>query len=113
MKLRFRGNSLRLRVNRKEVARLAAAEELVEEVRFGNETLGYSLKADATCTAEFDGKRIRVTAPLTEWASADEIGFYFEAARGLKVAIEKDLECVDGPEEEKDPYAFPRSEKVC
>ena len=32
----------------------------------------------------------------------------------LTVAIEKDLECVDGPPEEKDPEAFPRAiEKAC
>jgi hypothetical protein len=43
-----------------------------------------------------------------DWARGDEIGFYFVVEPGLKVAIEKDLECVDGPEEEKDPDAFPR-----
>ncbi len=116
MKLRFRKNSLRLRVNQKEVETLAAGQELVEQIAFpGGATLSYILTPAASeKAAEFDGKRIRITAPLQAWTCADEIGFYFEVAPGLKVAIEKDLECIDGPEEEKDPHAFPRgAAKTC
>jgi len=109
MKLRFRQNSLRLRVNQREVEMLAAGKTLQERVAFavGN-TLDYLLAADAKSSAEFDGRAIRVFAPLAEWAKGGDIGFYFEVESGLKVAIEKDLECVDGPEHERDPHAFPR-----
>jgi hypothetical protein len=115
MKLRFHKNSLRLRVNRLEVERLAAGRELAETISFaGGATLDYILipSAEARRAAEFDGKAIRVTAPLGDWARGGETGFYFEVEPGLKVAVEKDLECVDGPEEERDPYAFPRA-KTC
>ena len=115
MKLRFRKNSLRLRVNRLEVEKLAAGQELAEGITFaGGATLRYVLTpCTGPCgTAQFDGWAIRVSAPLGDWARNDEIGFYFEVEPGLKVAVEKDLECVDGPEEEKDPHAFPRS-KTC
>jgi hypothetical protein len=54
---------------------------------------------------------------ISNWAHSDSVGIYFEIpANGarLQVAIEKDLECVDGPPEERDPDAFPRSVgKVC
>ena len=116
MKLRFRKNSLRLRVNQKEAALLAAGEELSEQVTFSGASLSYSLAATdgRAGSAEFDGKVIRVTAPLSEWARGEEIGFYFEVEPGLNVAIEKDLECVDGPPEEQDPHAFPRrTAKAC
>jgi hypothetical protein len=115
MKLRFRKNSLRLRVNRLEVERLAAGQALSETISFaGGAVLEYILipSALAQRAAEFDGKAIRVTAPLYDWARGGEIGFYFEVEPGLKVAVEKDLECVDGAEEEKDPHAFPRT-KTC
>jgi hypothetical protein len=115
MKLRFRNNSLRLRVNRLEVEKLAAGQALAETISFaGGVTLDYILipSAAAQRAAEFDGKAIRVTAPLDEWARGGEIGFYFEVEPGLQVAVEKDLECVDGVEEERDPYAFPRA-KTC
>ncbi len=116
MKLRFRQNSLRLRVNQREVEQLAAGLTLSEQIIFGGGgALEYVLAPinGIAGTAEFDGKTIRVTAPLRAWVQGDEIGFYFEVEPGLKVAIEKDLECVDGPEAEKDPYAFPRTEKTC
>jgi hypothetical protein len=116
MKLRFLKNSLRLRVNRREVEALAAGRELSERVTFGGgATLAYTLVPtfDAKSTAEFDGRVIRVTAPLNDWARGAEIGFYFDVEPGLKVAVEKDLECVDGPADERDPDAYPRSAKTC
>ena len=63
---------------------------------------------------EFKAGVIRVALPaedLNSWASTQEIGLYFELpANGnvLKIAVEKDLECLDGPPEESDPDAFPR-----
>jgi hypothetical protein len=116
MKLRFRKNSLRLRVNQEEAAMLASGEELVESVIFpGGAALGYVLASPpgAIKAAEFDGKIISVTAPLHDWVKSAEIGFYFEVEPSLKIAIEKDLECVDGPEDEKDLHAFRRTSKAC
>ena len=105
---------MRLRINQKEAASLAAGGVLKEEVAFGvGATLSYALRTGVTAGATFDGRSIEVSAPLAEWARGGELGFYFEMAPGLKVAIEKDLECVDGPEEEKDPDAFPRGTKNC
>lgn len=122
MKLRFWGNSLRLRVNRREVQSLAAGAALAEHVAFpGDARLDYSLSADPAINPEvrFRNGSIRVLAPrqqVADWAAGDEIGIYFELpADGamLKVAIEKDLECIDGPPEERDPDAFPRTGKNC
>jgi hypothetical protein len=41
------------------------------------------------------------------WKDSDEIGLYGRA-KDLDIAIEKDLECVDAPAGEKDPFAYPR-----
>lgn len=117
MKLRFRQNTLRLRVNRREVEGLTSGAALTECVHFpGNTELAYVLESAASNSpvAEFSGGTIRVAVPATEintWASTDAIGMYFELpanGRPLKIAIEKDLECVDGPPEEHDPHAYPR-----
>jgi len=117
MKLRFRGNNLRLRVNQKEVEILADGGELRESITFaGGATLGYVLTSalnETLSTADFDGKTIRVVAALRPWARSTEIGFYFNVEPSLKVSVEKDLECVDGPEDEKDPHAFPRKSARC
>lgn len=118
MKLRFRNNSLRLRLNQREAEALASGGKLQEKVFFpdGN-ALSYSLEATAKIQPEasFQEGAIRVTAPhpdLRKWAESSEIGIYFELpvdSSVLKVAIEKDLDCVEAPPEERDPDAFPRS----
>jgi hypothetical protein len=123
MKLRFRQNSLRLRLNRLEVERLASGAELWEEVHFpGNGRMIYGLRAGSENipAASFRDGTISVVAPITlidRWAAGEEVGMYFDLpAEGsrLAIAIEKDLECLDGPIEERDPDAFPRAaESVC
>jgi hypothetical protein len=118
MKLRFRANSLRLRVNQKEVEALAAGDVLTEGIQFpGGTTLSYVLTTQAATEprAHFANGSIQIAAPqalIVAWAASDDIGLYFSLLTGadpLKIAIEKDLECMDGPVEEKDPDAFPRA----
>ena len=117
MKLRFRNNSVRLRLNQREVETIAAGSPLQEQVAFPEENiLSYVLEAGAGAEADVSFKHgvIRICAPaltIKEWAGSESIGIYFEfpaSASALKVAIEKDLECTDGPPEERDPNAFPR-----
>lgn len=118
MKLRVRKNSLRLRLNRSEVRDLASGNPLVEEIHFpGDACLSYILapSPDSLPETSFQHGVIRISAPqslVSEWANGDTVGLYFDLpANGasLGVAIEKDLECVDGPIEERDPDAFPRA----
>jgi hypothetical protein len=117
MKLRFRKNSLRLRLNQREVADLAAGTGVKEEILFpGNGRMQYVLEpsSDGSCEASFQEGTIRVSAPqkqLRDWAVGDAIGIYFDLpadGASLRVAIEKDLECVDASPDERDPDAFPR-----
>ncbi|HEX3683595.1 MAG TPA: hypothetical protein VHU83_13740 [Bryobacteraceae bacterium] len=118
MKLRFRNNSLRLRVNRPEVENLAAGGTLEECVNFpGGARLAYILESssESAPSASFQGGVIRISAPawqIKDWARGEAIGLYFHASgdgAALRVAIEKDLQCVEGPAEEHDPDAFART----
>jgi len=110
MKLRFRNNSLRLRVNQREVEGLASGALLEEQVLFpGEGRISYTLQSSSAAAPEASFRHgvISVLAPqqqVDEWASSGSIG------TSLKVAIEKDLECIDGPPEEQDANAFPRGE---
>ena len=118
MKLRFRNNSLRLRLNRREAESIAAGSALKEQVSFPEgTTFSYALEATARIQPEasFQQGTIRIAAPsfeLKNWAVSSAIGIYFELPVNgsvLKIAIEKDLECVEAAPEERDPDAFPRS----
>jgi len=123
MKLRFRQNSVRLRVNKREVQTLAAGTPLEERIQFpGDARLAYVLGSitGPTPQVSFEEGTLRVAAPrdrVVDWANSDSIGMYFDLpANGtsLRLAIEKDLECIEGPEEERDPDAFPRADgKKC
>lgn len=115
MKLRFRHNTIRLRLNQREVERLARGEALREAVRFpGAAEFSYVLQSASAAQAAYRNGSVLVSAPQSEiraWAGGDAIGLYLEFpadGTALKVAIEKDLECLDGPDEERDPHAFPR-----
>jgi hypothetical protein len=118
MKLRLRGNSLRLRVNRGELERLASGALLEEQVHFpGQARMSYTLEPSDTGApaASFHQGVIRISAPrkqLNDWANNESIGIYFDLPANdghLTIAIEKDLECLDAPAHERDPEAFPRS----
>jgi hypothetical protein len=115
MKLRFKGNTLRLRLNQTEVMLLADGATLKEAISFpGDTSLSYQLAPAHTSAASFTGNVIKIAIPrenISAWAKGDDIGLYFDfsaASEPLRVAIEKDLECVDGPIEERDLDAFPR-----
>ncbi len=122
MKLRFRANSLRLRVNRKEVEALAAGHVLKEQIAFpGGTALTYVLKPESSAEPQafFENGSIQIAVPrplIANWASIEDIGIYFTLITGaepLKIALEKDLACIDGPLEEIDPHAFPRTTVEC
>jgi hypothetical protein len=118
MKLRFRNNNLRLRVNRPEVENLAAGGSLEERVEFpGGAQLAYILESSTESApgVSFSDGVIRVSAPdwqIKDWARGDAVGLYFQVSgksAALHIAIEKDLECITGPPEEHDPHAFART----
>jgi Family of unknown function (DUF7009) len=112
MKLRMHGNSLRLRLNRAEVARLAETGRVEEVVQFGpGVAFRYALEtapdADALRALLVDGG-VRVLVPETkarEWASTERVAVSGEQAT-LNILVEKDFQCLHG-ESEVDPDAFP------
>jgi hypothetical protein len=113
MKLRLRQNSLRLRLNQKEVELLAAGCALEEGIVFPNESrLLYRLSTtpSSSASADFSGGIVTVTIPehsAIDWQSSTVMGLYYKLDL-LQVAIEKDLQCRDLPPEEQDPHAYPR-----
>ena len=115
VKLRIRGDSLRLRLTRGEVRQLRETGSVVETIHFGVGELQYELRsADvATPVASFDGSRIAVSLPREQanaWADGDEVGIAAEQALAggqLSLLIEKDFRCLAPRGGEDDGDAFP------
>src|SRR5260370_320588 len=101
MKLRMHGNSLRLRLNRAEVGRLAETGRVEEVVQFGPDVaFRYALE-----TAEADSPRaiyedggFRVLVPAAaarEWTSTERVEISGDQAT-LSILVEKDFQCLHG-----------------
>lgn len=101
MKLRLHSDTLRLRLSQSEVARLAAGERVQETLSFpGNLRLKYAIELGPALQVTFDGWRIIVTVPgarAKHWAESADVGI--SGADGpLKLLIEKDFQCLHGPD---------------
>ncbi len=123
MKLRTRGNSLRFRLTRTEVARLAQGEAVTDRVEFGGgAALSYSVagSADGEVRATLEGTHVRVTAPaglVAKWAGSEDVGFEavqaLEDGKSLKILVEKDWTCLTKRDGEEDLDTYPHPHETC
>lgn len=132
MKLRIKGNSLRLRLTQTEVARIGMGERVSESIKFGaGARLTYTLESSenaAHINAHFMYNHITVTLPLTqasEWVNTNLVGLRAEqtladenvadeeSCSKLTLLIEKDFVCIDGDSGEEQTDAFPNPNQNC
>jgi len=121
MKLRIRGNSLRLRLTRSEVEKLKLEEKIEERVNFpGGEFLTYRLALADVLYATLSHHTLQVDIPRKEgleWIYSEEISLEEQtlAANGdeLRILVEKDLQCLTERVGEDDSDAFPNPNKEC
>lgn len=122
MKLRIRGNSLRLRLSQREVAELAEQGTVQDAISFAvGSRLVYALRASDDAPAPFahlEGARIDVTLPASvarAWTSTDQVGIEAEQPLGdggvLRILVEKDFACLKPRAGEDDADAYPHPSK--
>lgn len=117
MKLRIRGDSLRLRLTRAEVTTFAKEGYVEDAVAFpGGARLLYALARSAegaAVEASLVSSRVLVTLPAElarAWAETDQIGVDAEVRGGagpLRVLVEKDFACLKPRAGEDDAGAYP------
>ena len=123
MKLRIRGNSVRLRLLRGEVAEFAAKGFLRETVNFGASNLTYILQiagGASDLSAEFIGSEIVVSVPTATarvWTETTMISLAGEQKGSdgeiLKILVEKDFVCLDRIGDEDNQDAYPNTSHKC
>ena len=120
MKLRIKGNSIRLRLTQTEVQCIADGKTVQEDVSFGNDTptFTYALGIDPNetkLTARYQDHTVRVGLPgaiahtwaTTERVSIEEAIIWNEEEK-LNILVEKDFQCLHrSDEEEPDSYPNP------
>ena len=124
MKLRIKGDSLRLRLTKGEVDQFHTEGRIADQTRFpSGRVFVYALAVAAeqdAVSAQFEGDTITIHVPqtlATGWATTEQVGFRGEVALGdgetLRILVEKDFHClVPRPDEdESDHYANPLAAK--
>ena len=121
MKLRIRGNSLRLRISRSELESLLRGNRIEETIHFTaspEAKLTYALDSavqSTPITIQYESQAVTVTLSKDQavvWGSESEVGVYGELDNGgthlLEVIVEKDFACLDGSDEDNiDTFANP------
>jgi hypothetical protein len=127
MKLRIKGNSLRLRISRSEVVRLLAGDCLEETIRFAAELSAkftYALQLEPSLsmpTVQYTESRVAILIPADQanvWGVTDQVGIAEDISLGalgsLALLIEKDFACLDRSDEDnQDTFANPNAGIKC
>jgi hypothetical protein len=127
MKLRIRGDSIRIRVSQGELREFAERGVVRDILHFGGGiALSYALESDSRAReprARFADSTIAVVLPsaiVQRWAGSDQVSIEGEQAidgpEPLRILVEKDFACLQPRPHEDDSDMFPNPEaasKTC
>ncbi len=122
MKIRIKGNSVRIRLSKSETELFAAKGYLEERTDFGNSTFIYSIKKteDENISANFINGNITVHIPqnlLHQWAKSNLVSLEYNMPVGsdkyLYILLEKDFKCIDAVVTEDQSDYFENPAKSC
>lgn len=109
MKLRIKGDTIRLRLTRSEVAAVARGDAVAETTALP-QPFTYALETSGERTgAAFADGRMTVTIPAAvaaHWAGTEEVSLRGREGE-VEILVEKDFACLVPREGEEDSDAFP------
>ncbi len=123
MKLRIRGNSLRLRVSRTELTRIAEQGVAEDAIRFapGTQwTYGIEVRPGGDVGVQFGAQALRVLLPkarVERWLDDREVAIEGQQPVGngetLRILVEKDFTCLAprAGEDDSDLFVNPQQAK--
>ncbi len=126
MKLRIKGNSIRLRLTRSEISEIGESGVVADQIDFGaGTTLSYSLRADPTTDTPrttMDARGIAVFVPaaqIARWVQDETmVSIRADQAIGkqtpLSILVEKDFACLKPREgeDESDMFEHPQPDQA-
>ena len=120
MKIRIKGNSIRIRLTKSEVDIFGAKGFIEEYTEFGTTQLSYALKQNnqPSMSAVFENNKVTVLMPTVwaeEWLATERVGYEnnipLSNGKELYVLVEKDFVCLDNTtEDQSDNYPNPMAE---
>ncbi|ACU57712.1 DUF7009 family protein [Chitinophaga pinensis] len=122
MKIRIRGNSIRYRLDKKDVDILKNDGKVEESTVIGAGQLHFCLKAKEGATSPFiklEGPAVHLSFPkeqVRQWIDTDQVGFSAEIPNAdgssLHILVEKDFKCLTERNED-DSNAFDNPLESC
>jgi len=99
MKLRIKGNSIRLRLSKEEVDQLVESEQVWSrcDMPINRLTYGIELADVEEMSAAFKNSKLRVVMPrfmVANWHTSDLVGFDHTDSNDLYILVEKDFKCL-------------------
>jgi hypothetical protein len=126
MKLRLKGNFIRVRLDRRDIERLIAEGHVDDALRFGpGLEFSYAVQIGRAPherpRASYASGRLTIRIDpkdAEDWLAGDRVGFdHLQDVDGgvIRVLLEKDFACIDRPagDEADDAYAFPNPSSAC
>ena len=118
MKIRIKGNSVRIRLTRSEVSKFADTGYLEEQTFFTGNKFVYAVKSVDNInelSATLDANKITMLVPgklIKNWPANEEVGFnsnrLVDENNVLHLSLEKDFVCLDETiEDQSDNYVNP------
>ena len=122
MKLRIKGNSIRIRLSKTEVDELVSGTTLSDATNFSNSRFGYEVRRISdgdSLTASYENNLITLFVPgklLADWPTNSVVGFEsmmpLQNSGHLHLLLEKDFKCVDNTVEDQSDF-FDNPAKTC
>lgn len=122
MKIRIKGNAVRIRLSKSEVDLFAAEGYVEERTEFGSGILLYAVKSTngETMSADFVDGNITLYVPdhlLRQWANTSQVSLVYEQPVSidnfLSLLLEKDFKCIDAVISEDQSDYFENPAKSC
>ena len=119
MKLRIRGNSIRIRLQITEIEQLSKNGRVTETIDFApDQTLTYSIISNndaGTISASFTSNEVSVNIPgpiAKDWCDSEEVSLetsqVIDEGTRLKILLEKDFKCLTRRDDETDMFPNPK-----
>ncbi len=122
MKIRIKGNSVRIRVTKSEVTMFTETGRLEERTDFGDTILTYALQSSNVFenpSADFKSNTVTVYIPtpiMKIWVDTDQVSIKHKTDIGndktLSILVEKDFVCLDHTDEDQSDN-FPNPNRTC
>ena len=115
MKLRIKGNTIRIRLSESEVSLLAEGNPVIEKTHFPSSMLTYKVQPSKSTSVDFKDNIVQINLMQNEidsWASTDEVSISKAIAllddNILSILVEKDFKCLTvRPDDESELYPNP------